>query len=97
MPLHLHPHDFLIGGNNFVANLHQHVEFEIGALHGQHRGMQIVAVAGQKVLDALIGVVTGAFHLVDGALQDVAEFAAAGGGEQRRRFQSAPTGWMLDG
>src|SRR5579862_3193620 len=79
-PLHLHPHDFLVRRNNFIAHLHQHVEFEAGTLHRENRGMQILAIARQKLLDALIGVVAGAFHLIDRALKNIAEVAASRSG-----------------
>jgi len=53
--LHRHFHDFLIRGNHFVANLHEHLKLEIGALRGQNGGMQVTAVAGKELLYALGG------------------------------------------
>ena len=48
----LHAHDFLIRRNHFVADLHEHVELQIGALRGQNSGVQFVGFTGEKTLTA---------------------------------------------
>lgn len=39
----LHPHDFLISADNFVAHLQEHLKRQFRPLGGQDRGVELLA------------------------------------------------------
>ena len=41
--------------------MHEHLKFQLGALRGQNRRVQILTASGKKLLDALGGVAARAF------------------------------------
>ena len=53
-PLHLHPHDFLIGLHGLVAYLNHETDGNIRLFHGDHGFMQVFCSAGGHLLNSRI-------------------------------------------
>jgi hypothetical protein len=67
---HLHPHYFLISGDNFVSNLHKELKGEISSLGCKHGGMDILRVPAQETLYCFIGFIRGSLNRIDRLLKN---------------------------
>jgi hypothetical protein len=69
----LHPHDFLVGFQDFVSDLHHGPKRDVGLLERDHGLVNAAGLAELNARDGLVGVILKMADLGDGLFQHIAE------------------------
>lgn len=71
----LHFHYFLIRGNHLVTELHEHLKGQVCSLHRESRGVNILGIAIQEILNGGVRLILRSLDSVNGAVEDRLETA----------------------